>query len=277
MDNTIKKKCIIVRCLHRSLSLHQVLQKANEIQNVNYWEISKDKSVIFLTFRWGRYNLEQISELLMSLCDVDVTISYLNYAPKNNYRKNEDIMFGNPRLKKWKPNFMNSAIGKSGVNDIFFHKEYISYQNRIINQVYVQLCSIINEPINDRCMLSLFGYGSIVYERLLGLLDQINNMDNIHYWFSKIIFEESKTFIVNGDKLLSNYSIAIDEKVQNGGNGMTKRCSFVTIKSNMYIDIYKQYIVLMTSPKTLIVFVYNGSWYTLSYFLYSYYISECRY
>lgn len=277
MDNTIKKKCIIVRCLHKSLSLHQVLQKANDIQKVNYWEISKDKSVIFLTFRWGRYNLEQISELLMSLCDVDVTISYLNYTPKNNYRKNEDIMFGNPRLKKWKPNFMNSAIGNNGANDLVLHKDFLCYQQRIANQVYVKLCSIINKQINDRCMLSIFGNGSIVYECLLGLLNQINNIDNIHLWSSNILFEDSRTFIVNGDRLLSNYSIAIDEKVQNGGNGMTKLCSFVTKKSIMYIDIYKQSIVLMTSPKTLIVFSYNGTWCSLSYFLYSYYKSECRY
>lgn len=277
MDNTIKKKCIIVRCLHKSLSLHQVLQKANEIQKVNYWEISKDKSVIFLTFRWGRYNLEQIAELLMSLCDVDVTISYLNYVPIIKNLKNEDVMFGNPRLKKWRPNFMNSAIDNNGANVVDFHKEYLCYSKRIANQVYVKLCSIIYKEFNDRCMTSLFGYGSIVYECLSELINQINDVDCIQLWFSNKILEESRSFIINGDRLLSNYSIVIDEKVQNGGNGMTKRCSFVTIKSNMYIDIYKQYIVLMTSPKTLIVFVYNGSWYALSYFLYSYYISECRY
>ena len=277
MENTITKKCIRVRCLHKSLSLYQVLQKANAIQKVDFWEISKDKSFILLTFRWGKYNLEQISELLMSLCDVDVTISYLNYVPKSNNLKNEDIMFGNPLLKKWNPNFMNSVIRNNGANDVFVNNEYLSYTKRIVNQVYVKLCSIINKQINDRCMTSLFGYESIVNECLSGLLNQINDVDCIQLWFSDKIFEESRSFIIDGDRLSSKFSIAIDEKVQNGGNGMTKRCSFVTKESNMYIDIHKQCVVLMTSPKSLIVFVYNGLWCALSYFLYSYYTSECRY
>ena len=277
MENTITKKCIRVRCLHKSLSLYQVLQKANAIQKVDFWEISKDKSFILLTFRWGKYNLEQISELLMSLCDVDVTISYLNYVPKSNNLKNEDIMFGNPLLKKWNPNFMNSVIRNNGANDVFVNNEYLSYTKRIVNQVYVKLCSIINKQINDRCMTSLFGYESIVNECLSGLLNQINDVDCIQLWFSDKIFEESRSFIIDGDRLSSKFSIAIDEKVQNGGNGRTKRCSFVTKESNMYIDIHKQCVVLMTSPKSLIVFVYNGLWCALSYFLYSYYTSECMY
>ena len=186
-------------------------------------------------------------------------------------------MFGNPRLKKWMPNFMNSAIDNNGANVVDFHKEYLCYSKRIANQVYVKLCSIIYKEFNDRCMTSLFGYGSIVYECLSELLNQINDVDCIQLWSSNILFEDSRTFIVNGDRLLFNYSIAIDEKVQNGGNGMTKRCSFVTKKSNMYIDIYNKYIVLMTSHNTLIVFSYNGTWCALSYFLYSYYKSECRY
>ena len=75
-------------------------------------------------------------------------------------------------------------------------------------------------------------------------------------------------------------NIKFDEWVQNGGSSMKENCSFKPVSSKILVDLKQKKILLLSESKnrSVLLFGYKtNNWQMVTYFLISYFSSECRY